>query len=189
MPTTIERIWTGDLTAMGGRKDKRSSRYQAFMPDRIADVDPRVTFEAAELALRAEDAIRELNSRAGGAGLKRSDPCSCGPRQSPPRASRDTRRHPSTWRGHCSTLPQRVEPLERSRATSRPCRQRSRSASARELTVEGLLDIHRTLMQDEPDAFPGEFRVTQGWIGGRAASPLGADYIPPPEDAVPEPRR
>jgi Fic family protein len=54
-----------------------------------------------------------------------------------------------------------------------------------ELTVDGLPEIHRTLMQDEPDALPGEFRVTQGWIGGRATSPLGADYIPPPEDVVP----
>ncbi len=185
MPTTIERTWTADLTAMGGRKDKRSFRYRAFMPDRIADIDPQVTFEAAELALLAENAIHELNSRASGAGLEaigplflRSEAIASSRIEGYQATSLNVARallDPAAARGAARTIARNIDAMEEAIAIGERA----------ELTIDGLLDIHRTLMQDEPDALPGEFRATQGWIGGRQASPLGADYIPPPEDAVP----
>ncbi len=185
MPTTIERTWTGDLVAMGGRKDKRSFRYQAFMPDRIADIDPQVTFEAAELTLLAENAIHELNSRAGGADLKtvgplflRSEAAASSRIEGYRASSLNVARallDPAAGRGAARTIARNIDAMQEAIAIG----------ERGELTVGSLLDIHRVLMQGEPDALPGEFRATQGWIGGRAASPLGADYIPPPEDAVP----
>ncbi len=185
MPTTIERTWAGDLTAMGGRRDKRSFRYQAFLPDRIADIDPRVTFETAGLALLAEDAIRELNARAGGAGLEaigplflRSEAVASSRIEGYQATSLNVARallDPAVARGAARTIARNIDAMQAAIAIGERA----------ELTVDGLLDIHRTLMQDEPDALPGEFRVTQGWIGGRATSPLGADYVPPPEDVVP----
>ncbi|MBA2557404.1 MAG: Fic family protein, partial [Chloroflexi bacterium] len=53
------------------------------------------------------------------------------------------------------------------------------------LVVEDLLEIHRTLMREEPHARPGQLRTEQNWIGGRLSSPLDARYIPPPEWKVP----
>lgn len=185
MPTTRERVWSGDLTAMGGRKDKRPFRYRAFVPDRIADIDPRVTFEAAELVLLAEQAVAELNRRAGGAGLEAMGPLFLrseaiassrieGYRATPVNVARALL-DPSAARGAARTMARNIEAMSEAIAIG----------EGAALTAASLLDIHRTLMQDEPEALPGEFRATQGWIGGRTASPLGAAYIPPPEDEVP----
>jgi len=185
MPATIERTWAGDLTAMGGRKEKRSFRYQAFVPDPIADIDPEVTFEAAELALLAEHATRKLNSSGDGAGLEaigplflRSEAIASSRIEGFSATSLNVARallDPDAARGAARTIARNIEAMCEAIAIGERA----------QLAVGHLLDIHRTLMQDEPEALPGEFRATQGWIGGRAASPMGAAYIPPPEDRVP----
>jgi Fic family protein len=185
MPAIIERTWAGDLTAVGGRKDKRSFRYQAFVPDPIADIDPEVTFEAAELALLAEEATKKLNSGGDGAGLEaigplllRSEAVASSRIEGYSATSINVAKallDPDAARGVARTIARNIEAMREAIAIGERA----------ELTVDHLLDIHRTLMQDEPEALPGEFRATQGWIGGRAASPMGAAYIPPPEDRVP----
>jgi Fic family protein len=185
MPAIIERTWAGDLTAMGGRKDKRSFRYQAFVPDPIADIDPEVTFEAAELALLAEEATKKLNSGGDGAGLEaigplllRSEAIASSRIEGYSATSINVAKallDPDAARGAARTIARNIEAMREAIAIG----------ERTELTVDHLLDIHRTLMQDEPEALPGEFRATQSWIGGRAASPMGAAYIPPPEDRVP----
>ena len=53
------------------------------------------------------------------------------------------------------------------------------------MTADDVLAIHRTLMASEPERVrPGEFRREQNWIGGRLNSPLGARFVPPPEDEL-----
>jgi Fic family protein len=48
-------------------------------------------------------------------------------------------------------------------------------------TVEDLLQIHRTLTEDDPDVrqWAGHLRGEQNWIGGSDHSPRGALFIPP----------
>ena len=185
MPTTVERTWTGDLTTMGGRKDKRSFTYRAFLPDRIADIDPQITFEAAELALLAQNAIEDLNARAGGAGLEaigplflRSEAIASSRIEGYQATSLSVARallDPAMARGAARTIARNIDAMQDAIAIGERV----------DLNVDSLLAVHRTLMQDEPGALPGELRACQGWIGGRQASPMGADYIPPPEEAVP----
>jgi Fic family protein len=53
--------------------------------------------------------------------------------------------------------------------------------------VDDIREIHRILLNTEIDrAIAGIVRTKQNWIGGRFNNPLGADFIPPPEDMVAE---
>ena len=170
MPTTFERIWTGDLTAMGGRKDKRSFRYQAVMPDGIADIDPRVTFEAEELALLAEDAIRELNSRAGGAGLEaigplflRSEAVASSRIEGYRASSLNVARallDPAAARGAARTIARNIDAMQAAIAVG------DRRRVGGSLST-GALDIHAaTLRRAEPDTTraPGRVPSHPGWM-------------------------
>ena len=68
MSRTVERIWEGNAGAMGGRRARAAFRYQAFVPDEIAALNPAVPFEVADLSADAEAAIRALNERASVGG-------------------------------------------------------------------------------------------------------------------------
>jgi Fic family protein len=58
---------------------------------------------------------------------------------------------------------------------------------ARELRVSHMLELHRELFRETPDARrAGKIRESQNWIGGHEDSPMGASFVPPPEDLVPE---
>ncbi|MEJ2577795.1 MAG: Fic family protein [Kineosporiaceae bacterium] len=54
------------------------------------------------------------------------------------------------------------------------------------LTVEDLLEIHRTLLSDDPltGDWAGHLRGVQNWIGGSDHSPRDALFIPPPPGLV-----
>ena len=49
-----------------------------------------------------------------------------------------------------------------------------------------LLDVHRTLVEQTPDARgAGELHERQNWIGGNPYAPLDASFVPPPPEHVP----
>jgi Fic family protein len=61
------------------------------------------------------------------------------------------------------------------------------AAEPRDVTVDDLLAIHRTLLAGTRDArLGGIVRTEQNWIGGSGLSPDGADFIPPPQEYVPD---
>jgi Fic family protein len=47
------------------------------------------------------------------------------------------------------------------------------------LTPETVLEMHRTLMESEPNHTPGRWRVQPVWIGTSELSPIGATYVAP----------
>jgi Fic family protein len=54
------------------------------------------------------------------------------------------------------------------------------------ITVDSMLELHKTLMASTRDAhLGGVVRDKQNWIGGETFSPRGADFIPPPPGNVP----
>ena len=53
-----------------------------------------------------------------------------------------------------------------------------------EVTVDHIVDLHRSLMPDQPDLHG--VRTRQNWIGGASRTPIGAEFIPPAPDEVPE---
>lgn len=62
------------------------------------------------------------------------------------------------------------------------------NADAGNISMQGLLGAHQLLMS--PDYYAardsGALREVQNWIGGSDYSPIGALYIPPPPEMVPE---
>lgn len=60
------------------------------------------------------------------------------------------------------------------------------AAGSGEITMDSILDAHRTLMAADPVDGPhaGQLRSMQNWIGGSDYSPRGAVHVPPPADTV-----
>jgi Fic family protein len=54
------------------------------------------------------------------------------------------------------------------------------------VTPASILAIHEALMRGQEYAAPGAFRSEQVWIGGSAASPHGAAFVPPHHSRVAE---
>ncbi len=55
------------------------------------------------------------------------------------------------------------------------------------ITLDRILQTHRLLLQNTDLAqYAGEVRSTQNWIGRSGYSPLTADFVPPPPEALPD---
>lgn len=57
-------------------------------------------------------------------------------------------------------------------------------AEVETLTVDHIVGLHQSLLPDQPRHHG--LRKVQNWIGGSDWSPLGADFVPPNPDRVPE---
>lgn len=58
------------------------------------------------------------------------------------------------------------------------------TATARRVTSVELVAVHRVLMERSNKKVAGRLRDSQNWIGGNDYNPCGADFVPPPPDAV-----
>lgn len=54
------------------------------------------------------------------------------------------------------------------------------------LSAEAILDMHRVLMAGQPRHTPGQWRDQAVWIGTRFDSPVGAAYVAPVHERIPE---
>jgi Fic family protein len=182
----VERKWQGNPAAYGGRRARRSFTYSAYVPDRIAPLDPLTTFEAAEVVAAAEQAVRQLNAASSVAGLEaigamllRSEAIASSRIEGYELSQRNLARaliDPKSARGTARTVAANVVAMEEAIALGEV---------DRALTANDVRAIHLTLMANEPARVtPGEFRREQNWIGGRLDSPIDARFIPPPEDEV-----
>ena len=60
-------------------------------------------------------------------------------------------------------------------------------SETRELTVADIEEIHRTLLHyTDDEGIAGIIRDKQNWVGGNDYNPVGADYVPPPDELVEE---
>lgn len=55
---------------------------------------------------------------------------------------------------------------------------------AEQITPDSIAAMHRVLMQSQPRHTPGDYRSEQVWIGTRADSPVGAEFVPPHHERV-----
>lgn len=182
----VERRWEGDPGAPGGRRQRASFTYHAFLPEPIAELDPGITFETAEAIARADAAITDLNERDSVIGLEavgplllRSEAIASSRIEGYDLSQRNLARalvDPRAARGTARTVAANVVAMEQAIA---------RADDPAAIGSQDLLAIHRTLMEGEREHVrPGAFRTEQSWIGGRLNSPLDAAYVPPPEDEV-----
>ncbi len=174
--TWIERRWVG----------RHEVTYRAFVPARIATIQPTVGFDTARSINEAELAIGQLNDdervrglEAVGALLLRSEAIASSRIEGIELSQRNLASaliDPRAAKGSARAVAANVVAMEEAVALG------DRGSA---LTTEDVLAIHRTLMADEsPRIRPGAFRQEQNWLGGRLSNPADARYVPPPEHEV-----
>src|SRR3989442_4638174 len=185
--TSQRRLWTPSLTAFGGRRSRRKFYYEAFIPPPIADLDLQLQTDVASVVTEAEVAVRGLNEtspRLGslevlGRQLLRAEAVASsrieGLEMSHRRLARAAAA-PEDADASARAVLGNVRAMERAIEIG---------ASAKTITTARLIELHRELFRETPDApRAGKLRQAQNWLGGREDSPLGAEFIPPPEDLV-----
>jgi Fic family protein len=184
---TVTLRWEGNPGAYGGRRERLSFSYEAFVPDTIADLDPRVSFDVAAAIDNAERAIEHLNTVAGASTLEavgplllRSEAVASSRIEGYQVSQRNLARalvDPRAAKGTARTVAANVVAMEEAIAVAeRPD----------PLRPADLDQIHALVMEGAPPRLqPGAVRTEQNWVGGNVGSPRGAAYVPPPEGDVP----
>ncbi len=180
--------WPADPTVPGGRSERRSIRYQAFVPDPIGALQLSIPSSVAASVSAAERAVDALN-------------------RDPPRLAslevlaRRLLRSESVASSRIEGLVLSQRRLARAEADEDSARdETARSVlgnvtameeavalgtSARPLRLKDILAIHRTLMlATTTPQIAGELRGRQNWIGGNAFNPGRAVFVPPPPGLV-----
>ena len=198
------RFWPTDpAVPHGGR---RAGKYQVFVPDPITQRRFTLDGEAVAAVAQATKALGHLNDTrprlsslaALARNLLRSESAASsrieGVRITHKRlaravyaragARRDedrTRRGEERARrgdGRATEVLGNVEAMERAIELG---------GRSRALAVADIRDIHRTLLRFTEDRdIAGVLRETQSWIGGNDYHPIGAPYVAPPPELVPE---
>jgi len=181
--------WPADPTLPGGRSERRSFRYQAFVPDPIAALQLSIPSSVAASISAAERAVDALN-------------------RDPPRLAslevlaRRLLRSESVASSHIEGLILSQRRLARAEVEEDATRdETARSvlgnvtameeavglgSNARPLRLRDILAVHRTLMlATTTPQIAGMIRTGQNWIGGNAFNPGRAVFVPPPPARVP----
>jgi len=179
-----ERSWDAP-----DRSGQRAGRYHPYVPDplegRPLSVDSRIARQAASV----EAAVRALADGPGARGLEglarfllrseaiassRIEGLQVSAQQVALAEFADSEGVPARgFTANARLVANNIAALRRSAVDL---------AAAPEVSVEGVVDLHRALLPD--DRHPG-LREVQNWIGGDDWHPLGADFVPPPPDRVP----
>ena len=182
----VTRFW--ENTHEGGlrRRDRRSGKYRAYVPDPLVGAALVLSPSTETLAARAETRVRALGALPDMAGiarfLLRSEAIA---------SSRIEGMAPSAHRVALAELAQQEEVRglsEQARAVARNVTLVRAAveelSGARPVTADRLLALHRSLLPDSPEHHG--IRSTQNWVGGSSYHPLDADFVPPPPELVPD---
>jgi Fic family protein len=185
-----QRYWPADPTAPAG--GQRGGAYEVFIPDRIAEREFALDSGAVVVIAEATKALGHLNDTrprlaslaALARNLLRSESAASsrieGVRISHKRLARAAFARAGSRRGdgRAAEVLGNVEAMERAIELG---------AGAERLSVGDIRDIHRTLLRFTDDReIAGVIRTTQSWIGGNDYHPVGAPYVGPPHELVPE---
>ncbi len=193
MSELLNRHWQSQITGSGvSRRDRRACDYAAYLPDPlvgrrfvlegdvaadVADAEAAITrLNAEAMALVDTEALARILLRAESVASSRIEGLEIGARRLLHAEVVRSMREPSLdvtaseVLGNIDAMLYGVE----------------RIGFEDEITVDGLLEIHRRLLAGtrlEPHG--GRFRQVQNWIGGSDDNPCSADYVPPPPEVVP----
>ncbi len=187
MPKFEQRVWPGDPTGQS-RKDREPFRYEAYVPDRIAEADFPLTGPTSVAVSEAERSVSDLNQdpptlhaleavarqllRAESVASSRIEGLELSHKRLARAAYESDDGHDATARSVLGN----VKAMERAIAIG---------AADRPLTVDDIIELHRVLMEATTDAhIAGRVRDKQNWIGGGTFSPRNAEFIPPPPEYV-----
>lgn len=187
MGRLVKQHWAANLGAYGGRKARQGFTYDAFVPDPIADFNLLLPVDIALIVGEAEQSVRHLNSGPSVEGLEaiarqllRSESVASSRIEG---LSLSQRRLAEAIFAPDTSDITAQSVLNNIAAMDTAIRLGS---EVRPFSVGDILAIHRTLLNTPVDQrIAGVVRTTQNWIGGRANSPLGAQFIPPPAAEIP----
>ena len=188
MPRYENRSWPAEPTAPGGRTERRSFRYQAFVPDPIADLQLALPSSVAAVVSTAERGVDALNRdpprmaslevlarrllRAESVASSRIEGLVLSQRRLARAEVEEADARDETARSVLGN----VEAMERAVALG---------SGAKPLRISDVLELHQVLMlaTTTPEV-AGKLRERQNWIGGNAYNPDRADFVPPPPEYV-----
>lgn len=185
LPELVDSRWEG--SGYGAARDRRPFRFQAFVPDPIAEWDEPLAGRAAEAVARATASLSELQATGTGHDLEtlagpllRAEALGSsfieGLRASNKRLALAAY-EPVAADVTARAVLGNVRAMERAIAIG---------TERRRFHLADLLDIHRVLLEGTTEErFAGVVRTDQNWIGGRGTSPADAAFVPPPPDRVP----
>ena len=184
----IQRSWRADPTLPGGRKERQSLHYQAFVPDPIGELELSLPAQIAATVSAAEREIDLLNRdppkmaclevlarrllRAESVASSRIEGLVLSQR----RLARAEAEGPETRDDTARSVLGNVAAMEDAVAIA---------AKGKPLRARDILQIHRTLMEaTTTPGIAGKLRDQQSWIGGNALNHGRADFVPPPPEFV-----
>ena len=184
----IRRTWRHDPALYAPARYRRACSYDAFVPGRIAELAIDLPGDIAGLLSDAENAIADLNGRAGpelaplARLLLRTESIASSKvegMQSDARALARAEANRDTGRNIGSQAAEIIANIDAMEWAV------EQAATAERVTPGALQDIHRILLaRDAGRQQPGELRGEQNWIGGNDYNPCGADFVPPPPEEV-----
>ncbi|MGH8775031.1 MAG: Fic family protein [Jiangellaceae bacterium] len=188
MATWEDAHWESSVGSGLPRTAQRSGAYRRYVPDLIDGVGLAIDGELSRRVTAIERSIRALSgpgaeSLAGVARfLLRSEAIA---------SSRIEGIAPSAQQVALAELGQSetvrgISEQARLVANNMTIVRRSTTelVEAETLTVDHIVALHQSLLPDQPGQHG--LRTVQNWIGGSDWSPIGADFIPPATERVPE---
>ncbi|MCC6930757.1 MAG: Fic family protein [Gemmatimonadaceae bacterium] len=182
-------MWPSDPALDAAPRYRRACEFDAFVPDRIAALDVRLSADVAGLVSDAEQSIQSLNRVDAGVLaplarlLLRTESIASSKVEGMQMGVGDLAR-----------AEVRAEAGERTSATALEIIDNinmmemavGEAADGRTVGRAELEAIHARLMARTPNrAIAGRVRDVQNWIGGNDYNPCGADFVPPPPEEVP----
>lgn len=183
MPRYESRLWEPDPGLDEHHRASRQFRYEAYVPDRLAELELALPLELASEMERTAGAIAQLQEGSPSTGLEA--------------LSRQLLRAESIGSSRIEGLQLSQRRLARSALGAGQASELVRSVmgnvaamdeairiaeDAAAIGVTEIRSLHRVLLEDTRDAaIAGQLRTAQNWIGGSSHSPERAEFIPPPE--------
>lgn len=184
----ISQTWTHDPSLYAPPKYRKACRYEAFVPDGVNDFNPAIPVELAGIVSEAEAATRSLNDQARPALrplarlLLRTESIASSKvegLQADARSLAQAEAKADVGKNVGSDVAEVLANIDAMELAV------EETAAQLAITVDGLVDIHETLMRRAPNAsIAGRIRDVQNWIGGNDYSPCGAEFVPPPPEHV-----
>ncbi len=184
----IRQFWRYDPTLYAPAKYRRACAYDAFIPDRLADLSLTLDGTAAGIVSDAEGSIRELNAHRSDALaalarlLLRTESLSSSRVEGLSVGARALAR--AELRAEAGM---RVGPTAREVLSNIDAMQAAMDAASADcpFTETDIAGIHERVMASAPNSqVAGRVRTVQNWIGGNDYNPCGADFVPPPPEHV-----
>lgn len=183
-----QKIWQSNPEIYAPANYKRACRYDAFIPDRIADIEFTMSATLTGLVSEAEGAIRALNAAGGSALgplarlLLRTESIASSKVEGMQMGVRELARAEARTDSGQKVGPTATEVLANIDAMVLAVEE---GAATSKFDIEQITAIHRRLMERATNAkIAGVIRTEQNWIGGNDHNPCGADYVPPPPEEV-----